>query len=65
MKNIGNHHGKYLAITFKVSSGIKSTQGNLDASDAPTLRIGDTTFTEEDVCSYTVGDPKDYPYRRL
>lgn len=63
--DIASHHGKYLTITWKSGVKLPPTQGILDAGEAPMLNIGDVKFTSDDVCSYTVGNPADYPYRRL
>jgi len=63
--DITDLNGKYLTITFNHKSGLKSTEGLLDTTKSPILKIEETIFTADDISSYTVGNPADYPYRRL
>lgn len=60
-------NGKYLTVLLKFNENrnFQSAAGILDASDYPILKIDGKEFREEDISNYTVGDPKDYPYRRL
>lgn len=59
--------GKFLTVSLKFDENrdFKNVAGILDASDYPILRIEGKEFREEDISSVTVGNPKDYPYRRL
>ncbi|RUP38417.1 MAG: hypothetical protein EKK63_12160 [Acinetobacter sp.] len=59
--------GKFLTVSLKFDENrdFQSVAGILDASNHPILKIEGKEFREEDISSVTVGDPKDYPYRRL
>ncbi len=59
--------GKFLTVSLKFDENreFQSAVGILDASDYPILKIEGKEFREEDISSVIVGDPKDYPYRRL
>jgi hypothetical protein len=70
MVDLSSYHGKYLRVTLKTDADIlnrnfSSMSGILDASEAPIMKIDNRKFLNSEVSSYTVGNPKDYPYREL
>lgn len=70
MVDLSSYNGKYLRVTLKTDIKIRdknfsSMSGVLDTSEAPIMKIGDRKFLNDEVSSYMVGNPKDYPYREL
>lgn len=63
--DIAQYHGQFISITFKSDRNKLSAKGILDASKYPILRIEDEMFIEDDISSCTIGDPKEYPPRRI